>query len=104
MSKRTAAALAAFGWPPILTTATAAAYTSTSKWTLYRAVAAGTLAPAGRRGRAMTFTRESLDRWMVGSGTETETVLDHPKLVRSSSGSAAAIVRLRAIAKCGGAR
>jgi excisionase family DNA binding protein len=66
--------IGAFGWPPILPTATAAAYCSVSKRTLKRAVASGALQVAGHRGRSMTFRREDLDRWLLGeSGTPSTT-------------------------------
>jgi len=54
------------GWPSLQPIATASAYVSRSRWTLYRAVARGELPVAGRRGRALVFRREDLDRWMLG--------------------------------------
>lgn len=54
-----------FGWPPLLITAVAARYCQTSKSTLLRAVAAGEVQPAGRRGRSFVFSRTELDRWMT---------------------------------------
>jgi hypothetical protein len=50
--------LSAYGWPPLQPIATASAYVSRSRWTLYRAVARGELPVAGRRGRALVFRRE----------------------------------------------
>jgi len=58
--------LSIFGWPPLQPIATASAYISRSRWTLDRAVARGELAIAGRRGRALVFGREDIDRWMLG--------------------------------------
>jgi excisionase family DNA binding protein len=58
--------LSAYGWPPLQPVATASAYVSRSRWTLYRAVTRGELPIAGRRGRALVFRREDLDRWMLG--------------------------------------
>ena len=58
--------LSAYGWPPLQPIPTASAYVSRSRWTLYRAVARGELPIAGRRGRALVFRREDLDRWMLG--------------------------------------
>jgi excisionase family DNA binding protein len=59
-----------YGWPPLQPIATASAYVSRSRWTLYRAVARGELPVAGRRGRALVFRREDLDRWMLGGTSE----------------------------------
>jgi len=61
---------ALYGWPPLQPIATASAYVSRSRWTLYRAVARGELPVAGRRGRALVFRREDLDRWLLGGTAE----------------------------------
>jgi len=55
-----------FGWPPLQPIATASAYVSRSRWTLYRAVSRGELPVAGRHGRTLVFRREDLYRWMLG--------------------------------------
>ncbi len=52
--------------PPLQPILTASTYVSRSRWTLYRAVARGELPIAGRRGRALIFRCEDLDRWMLG--------------------------------------
>lgn len=60
----TNAELAAFGWPPLLPTPRAVAYTGVSRWALMRAVRSGALVPAGRRARTYIFARADLDRWL----------------------------------------
>ncbi|MDQ3298951.1 MAG: hypothetical protein M3619_20415 [Myxococcota bacterium] len=55
-----------YGWPDVMRTAIAAQYIGGSRWMILRAVEAGQLAPAGKRGRSFTFTKESLDRFLIG--------------------------------------
>lgn len=66
------AAIATFGWPDVMTTALACTYTARSRWTLYRAVAAGELVAAGRRGRTFTFRKTDLDAWLLGNAGNNE--------------------------------
>lgn len=97
-AQRISDAINAFGWPPLLPMAMATAYASCSRWTIQRAVAAGKLAVAGKRGRSITFRRDDLDRWMTGSVANSESPSDPPP-VRLASPNADAIARLRAITK-----
>lgn len=69
MSRTNARDFSRYGWPELLLTATAAAYTQVSRWTLLSAVERGELAIAGRRGRSYVFRRADLDAWLVGTGS-----------------------------------
>ena len=68
------AALATFGWPPIMRTAIACRYACRSRWTLQRAVQSGELVVAGRQKRSRMFRREDLDRWLLGVADPTPRV------------------------------
>jgi hypothetical protein len=61
------AELEALGWPPLLTTPRAVAYTGISKGAILYAARAGTLPIAGRRGRVYVFRRADLDAWLLGA-------------------------------------
>lgn len=56
-----------FDWPPNMLTRLATEYVQAkSRHTIYKAVAAGKLVPTARVGKAMVFSRASLDRFMLG--------------------------------------
>jgi len=101
-SKQVAAAITAFGWPPIMPTPVATAYACCSRWTLARAVDDGKVTPAGKRGRSWTFRREDLDHWLLGEtqGNVTELSVARAMPHRPTT-NAEVIARLRAIAKPG---
>lgn len=58
--------LAGFGWPALLVTRRACVYTGQSRHAIGRAVRAGELCPAGKRGRSWVFRRADLDQWLCG--------------------------------------
>lgn len=96
---------AAFGWPPIMRLAVACVYTSRSRWTLQRAVARGELVAAGRQGRSLTFRREDLDRWLLGSASNDEQLRVVPRPARQQAVATAtsdALERLRQVTRGGG--
>jgi hypothetical protein len=79
-------------------TSIAAEYTAGSKWTILRAVEAGLLKPAGRCGRSFTFTKASLDAYMVGEPVSESAPAASPRRA-SISTSADALARIADIAK-----
>jgi excisionase family DNA binding protein len=82
-----------------MATRLACLYTGVSRWTLYRAVDAGELAPCGGRGRLKVFAREDLDRWMLGTATPPARASSQP--ATKPNASVDVLARLRAI-KAGG--
>lgn len=99
-TKKLAATLAAFGWPPIMRMEIACRYACRSRWTLQRAVEAGVLLVAGKQGRSWTFRKEDLDRWLIGTPAEAgahETSIS-PKS-RETAASKAALARIDAVRK-----
>ncbi len=95
----TTKAMHAYGWPDVMRTSIAAQYIGGSRWMILRAVEAGHLTPAGRRGRSFTFTKESLDRFMLGEPHSVQVAMREPGGVRATtrSASSAALGRLSAI-------
>ena len=89
---------AQFGWPALLPTRLACTYCSTSRRTLLRAVRAGALAIAGKRGRTWIFERADLDAWMRSMPAESPAPAprQREREVRSASVETA-LARLRSI-------
>lgn len=82
-------------------TATAAAYVDGSKWKILRAVEAGLLKPAGKQGRSLTFTKQSLDEFMLGEPANETAPINTPSRRSSSTTSTDALATIAAIAKTG---
>lgn len=82
-------------WPRFMTASVAADYAHTSPWTIRRHVRA-----CGRRGRALVFAIEDIDRWMQGEALAQEP-RQRPPVVRSAPSPAAAvsIARIEALAR-----
>jgi excisionase family DNA binding protein len=93
--------LSAFGWPPLLPTRLACVYCSTSRRTLLRAVEAGDLVPASKRGRTLIFERADLDAWMRADKAKPEPAAA-PRQYRTRARRSdvdAALLKLRRIAR-----
>ncbi len=82
-------------WPRFMTASVAADYAHTSPWTIRRHVRA-----CGRRGRALVFAIEDIDRWMQGEALA-QAPRQRPPAVRSAPSPAAAesIARIEALAR-----
>lgn len=86
-------------WPRFMTASVAADYAHTSPWTIRRHVRA-----CGRRGRALVFAIEDIDRWMQGEALAQEP-RQRPAAMRPaaapSPAAAASIARIEALARRG---
>lgn len=90
-------------WPRFMTASVAADYAHTSPWTIRRHVRA-----CGRRGRALVFAIEDVDRWMQGEALAQAAPAPSrpsPRPAPSSAASAVSLERIRTLARDrGGAR
>lgn len=92
---------AARPWPRFMSARVAAEYARTSPWTIRRHVRAH-----GRRGRALVFTLEEVDRWMEGEALAVPEG-EQGRATRARAPSAAAsssLSRIRELARGGGDR